>query len=140
MKSIIIAFGIAALSAAEDLQSLLSDWQDEKGNHQSLIEDVNGSQITLFEEMLAQMKLLETRLNNTDKHLKETDGRVDTTESHLDKVSSDVDVLNSKKIVEDYFYTNQEAFNLVNYDCHSIASVDAYETFDFSANLSAPWG
>ena len=29
---------------------------------------------------------------------------------------------------------------MVNYDCHSIASVDAYETFDFSANLSAPWG
>ena len=57
----------------------------------------------------------------------------------MDHVSSELDKLNSKAIVEDYFYTNENAFAVVRTDCYPKMPVEAYETFDFSANLSLKW-
>ena len=58
----------------------------------------------------------------------------------MDSISSKVDILNSKTIVEDFFWTNPERFAAEKVGCFDIIEVDANETFDFSANLSLVWG
>ena len=54
----------------------------------------------------------------------------------MDDISSEVDILNSKSIVEDFFWTNPETLLIQKKFCFDKIDVEANETFDFSANLS----
>ena len=54
----------------------------------------------------------------------------------MDSISAELDFLNSKSIVEDFFWTSPEGFKAESLECFDPIEVDANETFDFSANLS----
>ena len=66
--------------------------------------------------------------------------RVNNQEDRMDDISSEVDILNSKSIVEDFFWTNPETFVIPQRFCFDKIDVEANETFDFSANLSLVYG
>ena len=89
--------------------------------------------------LLAEIADLKSRQDTTDGRLDATDERLEQTDGRVDHFSSELDKLNSKAIVEDYFYTNENAFAVVRTDCYPKMPVEAYETFDFSANLSLKW-
>ena len=61
---------------------------------------------------------------------------------NLSNLSQELDVLNSKSIVEDYFFSNTEDI-VCPYNqeemCFDVADVDAGETFEFSADIKLIW-
>ena len=59
--------------------------------------------------------------------------------TEVESMSQEVDVLNSKQIVEDFFWTNPEDHALVENYCFDAFQVGANETVDFSANMSTGW-
>ena len=79
---------------------------------------------------------MDSRLDNAESRMNGTEGRLTTVESLvasmevqsdlLEQVQAEVDILNSKAIVEDFFYINKADIRLKGEDCFPIMTVEKY--------------
>ena len=127
MNSAFIASCIAAMAmSSELLREKFDDFRDNTQDLQAAQAVTDQSETDMISALMQEILVLKSEMN--------------AQENRMDYISSEVDVLNSKSIVEDFFWTNPEIFQVAKRECYDAIDVEANETFDFSANLSLLWG
>ena len=127
MNSAFIASCISAMAmSSELLREKYDNFRDNTQDLQAAQAVTDRSETDMISALMQEILILKSEMNEQ--------------ENRMDYISSEVDVLNSKSIVEDFFWTNPEVFQVEKRVCYDAIDVDANETFDFSANLSLVWG
>ena len=123
MNSAFIASCISAMAmSSELLREKFDNFSDNTQDLQAAQAVTDQSETDMISALMQEILDLKSEVNED--------------ENRMDYISSEVDFLNSKSIVEDFFWTNPEVFQVVKIGCYDAIDVDANETFDFSANLS----
>ena len=124
MYKSILAASIAVLTAASNLEEI---------DDLNRLNDRAESRLAEYQEAAD-----ETETNLTMALIRE----IARLNEDLDLFMSQVDILNSKTIVEDYFFSNTETMycpKSPEYLCHDLAEAGPGETFEFDANITLDW-